>query len=67
MTYLAIPSIFNKNNSKEFATMREASSYLEDFTGYKMPDEEWCMIGKIMEVDENGQLIPAIDISKVLV
>lgn len=67
MTFLAIPSIFNKNNSKECNTLKAAQAYLETFTGYKMSIEEWCMIGKIMKVDESGQLVPAIDISRISV
>lgn len=65
MTYLAMPSIFNRNNSQEFATINAAKKFLDEKTEYKMRAEEWCMIGKIMKVDENGQLIPAIDISKI--
>ncbi len=56
MTYLAIPSIFNRNGSKEFQTLKEAKSYLDEKTGYTMPIAEWCMIRKIMIVDEDGQL-----------
>jgi hypothetical protein len=67
MTYLAIPSIFNRNGSKEFQTLKEAKSYLDETTGYIMPIEEWFMIGKIMKVDENGRLIPALDIRTISV
>ncbi len=67
MTYLAMPSIFNRNGSKEFPTMKAAKSYLDEKTGYVMKSEEWCMIGKIMKVDENGQLIPALDIRTISV
>jgi hypothetical protein len=47
--------------------MKLAKSYLDEKTGYVMKAEEWCMIGKIMKVDENGQLIPAIDIRTISV
>ena len=67
MTYLAMPSIFNRNNSQEFQTLKEAKKFLDEKTEYTMKAEEWCMIGKIMKVDENGQLIPALDISKISV
>jgi hypothetical protein len=67
MTFLAMPTIFNRNGSKEFPTMKEAKSYLDETTGYIMPIEEWFMIGKIMKVDENGQLTPAIDIRTISV
>ena len=67
MTFLAMPTIFNRNGSKEFPTMKAAKSYLDEKTGYVMRTEEWCMIGKIMKVDENGQLIPALDIRTISV
>ncbi len=58
MTYLALPSIFNRNGSKEFQTLKEAKSYLDEKTGYIMTSADWCLIKKIMIVDENGQLLP---------
>jgi len=67
MTFLALPSMFNRTNSKEFETLAEAKSYLDETTGYTMPIEEWCMIQKIMKVDQNSQLIPAIDIRTISV
>lgn len=67
MTYLAMPSIFNRNGSKEFRTIKLAKSYLDQKTGYTMKAEEWCMVGKIMKVDKNGQLTPAIDIRTISV
>lgn len=67
MNFIAMPSMFNRTNSKQFKTIASAKAYLDETTGYKMRADEWCMVGKIMEVDKNGQLIPAIDIDAILV
>lgn len=67
--YLAMPSSVNRNGSKEFPTLQEASKFLnsvcEPYVKFSIGD--WCIIGKIKEVDENGQLssVP-IDMKKYL-
>lgn len=55
MTYVAKPGVFNSLNSKEFSSVLAAKLYLDEFTGYKMPVDDWCVLGKISEVDKNGQ------------
>jgi hypothetical protein len=65
MTFLALPSMFNRNNSQQFQTLKDAKKFLDEKTGYVMKAEEWCMIGKIMKIDENGQLISALDIRTI--
>lgn len=67
MTFVAKPSVFNMTNSKEFSTIEGAKKYLDEFTGYQMKKDEWVMIGKLLKVDENGQLIPALDIQSISV
>lgn len=67
MTFIAKPSIFNMTNSKEFATISAAKKYLDEFTGYTMKADEWVLVGKLLKVDENSQLIPALDIQTISV
>lgn len=67
MTFVAKPSIFNMTNSKEFETILAAKRYLDQFTGYAMRADEWVLVGKLLKVDENGQLIPALDIETISV
>ena len=67
MTFVAKPSIFNMTNSKEFETISAAKKYLDEFTGYQMKADEWVLVGKLLKVDENCQLIPALDIETISV
>lgn len=67
MTFVAKPSVFNMTNSKEFETITAAKKYLDEFTGYSMKADEWVLIGKLLKVDETGQLIPALDIEAISV
>lgn len=47
-TYVAKP-YFNVNKGmKEFDTAKEAAKYLLEVTGFKMPADEWELIGKIL-------------------
>jgi hypothetical protein len=60
MMYLAKPNTKNLTNSKEFVTMIEAMEYLNEVTASEdtvaMPIDEWIMVGKLLQVDENGTL-----------
>lgn len=67
MTFIAKPSVFNMTNSKEFETISAAKKYLDEFTGYTMKADEWVLVGKLLKVDENSQLIPALDIQTISV
>ena len=54
--------MFNRNNSQTFNTIKEAKLFLDDYTEYRLPAEEWIVLGKIKEVDSFGQLLPiAVD------
>jgi len=60
MMYLAKPNTKNLTNSKEFVTMIEAMEYLNEVTAsddtVAMPIDEWIMVGKLLQVNENGTL-----------
>ncbi len=60
MMYLAKPNTKNLTNSKEFATMLEAMEYLNEATASEdtvaMPIDEWIMVGKLLQVSEDGTL-----------
>ena len=50
--YVAKPNFNTNKDMKEFDTAKEAAKYLLKITGYKMPIDEWIMIGKIIEVEQ---------------
>lgn len=58
--FLAKPNTKNLTNSKEFVTMIEAMEYLNEVTAsddtVAMPIDEWIMVGKLLQVNENGTL-----------
>jgi hypothetical protein len=58
--YLAKPNAKNLTGSKTFATMIEAMEYLNETTSsddtFAMPVDEWIMIGKLLQVNEDGTL-----------
>lgn len=60
MMFLAKPNTKNLTNSKEFVTMIEAMEYLNEVTASEdtvaMPIDEWIMVGKLLQVNENGTL-----------
>ena len=60
MMYLAKPNTKNLTNSKEFVTMLEAMEYLNEATASEdtvaMPIDEWIMVGKLLQVSEDGTL-----------
>ena len=60
MMFLAKPNTKNLTNSKEFVTMIEAMEYLNEVTAsddtVAMPIDEWIMVGKLLQVNENGTL-----------
>ena len=60
MMYLAKPNTKNLTNSKEFGTMLEAMEYLNEVTAsddtVAMPIDEWIMVGKLLQVSEDGTL-----------
>lgn len=60
MMYLAKPNTKNLTNSKEFVTMIEAMEYLNEVTASEdtvaMPIDEWIMVGKLLQVSEDGTL-----------
>jgi len=60
MMYLAKPNTKNLTNSKEFVTMIEAMEYLNEVTAsddtVAMPIDEWIMVGKLLQVREDGTL-----------
>lgn len=60
MMYLAKPNTKNLTNSKEFVTMIEAMEYLNEVTAsddtVAMPIDEWIMVGKLLQVSEDGTL-----------
>jgi hypothetical protein len=47
-TYTAKPNLNNNKDMKEFDTAKEAAKYLLQVTGFKMPADEWELIGKII-------------------
>ena len=58
--YLAKPNNKNLTNSRQFATMIEAMEYLNEFTASEdtvaMPIDEWIVIGKLLQVNEDGTM-----------
>jgi hypothetical protein len=60
MMYLAKPNNKNLTNSRQFATMLEAMEYLNEFTASEdtvaMPIDEWIVIGKLLQVNEDGTM-----------
>lgn len=60
--YLAKPHIHNYMNSQEFETIREAKLFLDEFTGVKMPKDEWIVLGKILAIDEDSKKYVTIDV-----
>jgi hypothetical protein len=60
MMYLAKPNNKNLTNSRQFATMIEAMEYLNEFTASEdtvaMPIDEWIVIGKLLQVNEDGTM-----------
>lgn len=58
--FLAKPNTLNLTNSKEFATMIEAMNYLNEATAsddtISMPIDEWIVVGKLLQVNEDGTL-----------
>ena len=54
MAFLAKPKIQNKIDSKIFPTAKEARKYLEQYTEIQMRIEDWMLIGKIIEVPDEG-------------
>ena len=51
--YVAKPYFNTNKQMKEFDTPKEAAKYLLEVTGFKMPADEWELIGKII-VKENA-------------
>jgi len=47
-TYTAKPYFNTNKQMKEFDTAKEAAKYLLEVTGFKMPADEWELIGKII-------------------
>ena len=47
-TYTAKPYFNTNKQMKEFDTPKEAAKYLLEVTGFKMPADEWELIGKII-------------------
>jgi len=47
-TYTAKPYFNTSKQMKEFDTAKEAAKYLLEVTGFKMPADEWELIGKII-------------------
>jgi|LakMenEpi03Aug12_release.lakeMendotaPanAssembly.Ray.scaffolds.fasta_scaffold737272_2 hypothetical protein len=60
MMYLAKPNNKNLTNSRQFATMLEAMEYLNEVTASEdtvaMPIDEWIVIGKLLQVNEDGSM-----------
>lgn len=58
--FLAKPNALNLTNSKKFATMMEAMNYLNEITTsddtISMPVDEWILVGKLLQVNEDGTL-----------
>lgn len=56
--YLATPNAMNKTNSKLFSNMFDACDYLNEVTEIviKSSIDEWIILSKIFEVNENGKL-----------
>jgi hypothetical protein len=54
MTYLAKPYDKNFLDAVQFETMNECKKFLDEFTEQKMPLDEWCMLGKILEANGDG-------------
>ena len=50
--YVAKPYLYTNKQMKEFDTAKEAAKYLLEVTGFKMPADEWEMLGKIIIVKE---------------
>jgi len=60
--WTAKPNLVNSNNQKDFPTIEEAVTYLEDFTGIEMAFHrnrstkevtyDWQIIGKLFETRE---------------
>jgi hypothetical protein len=46
--YVAKPYFNTSKQMKEFDTAKEAAKYLLEVTGFKMPADEWELIGKII-------------------
>jgi hypothetical protein len=46
--YVAKPYFNTNKQMKEFDTAKEAAKYLLEVTGFKMPADEWELIGKII-------------------
>jgi hypothetical protein len=47
-TYTAKPYFNTNKQMKDFDTAKEAAKYLLEVTGFKMPADEWELIGKII-------------------
>jgi hypothetical protein len=47
-TYTAKPYFNTNKQMREFDTPKEAAKYLLEVTGFKMPADEWELIGKII-------------------
>jgi len=46
--YIAKPNLNNNLKVKEFATAKAACAYLLELTGYKMPAQDWMILGKLI-------------------
>ena len=68
--FLAKPNTLNLTNSKEFATMIEAMNYLNEATAsddtISMPIDEWIVVGKLLQVNEDGTLTMPTEYPKKL-
>ena len=61
MMFLAKPNVLNFNGCKKFNTVKEAMSFLEKTTEYKMSLREWVDIGKILKTDAVGNTFDITD------
>lgn len=66
--FLAKPYDRNLTNSKQFATIIEATEYLNEVTAsddtVAMPPDEWIVLGKILQVNDNGTMTMPIEYPK---
>lgn len=52
--YVAKPYFNTNKDMKEFDTAKDAAKYLLQVTGFKMPADEWEMIGKIIVKEKDN-------------
>ena len=53
-SYVAKPYFNTNKDMKEFDTAKDAAKYLLQVTGFKMPADEWEMIGKIIVKEKDN-------------